>query len=257
MKRASLLFAIALPMGLTAQVRVDSTLQLTGGTDSLRQVYGLSLPGSGNDALTAAMEQSGQHRSAAPLPGAIWAIVVESLDGPPVPGTQLLVRVPAPEPQPLLSVNGEGPWPIVLHGAAQLDSTLTSAGTWLSLIFDGAAFQVMNGRVRTAEECPSTMVAAPGGYCIDREETEALDFPTASLHCGTQGKRICSWGEFHAACEQRVELELNDMLNNWEWTNSTADSNQQVRAAGNGSCTAAQRVNGTTTTRAFRCCFTR
>jgi hypothetical protein len=249
----------ALALTAAAQVQSDHPIVLEGLSPETRQVIGLDASIAPHAALNASVERSGTYRFALPEAGAVWVVDLEGTDSGPVAGTHLLVRAPEGAlGSPALLFNGTGPYPVVLPGGAPLDTTLTAAGTLLSLVFDGTGFQVMNGPAHVRRPCPEDMVAVNESYCIDRFETAPpLNFFDAALACGAQGKRMCAWGEFHAACEARQQLGLTDMVDNWEWTNSTADSNLNVRTVGGGDCQVNQRVNAQTNTRRFHCCLTR
>lgn len=258
MKRNLVILLCLASLSALAQVEVDRYIELVGASPADRQVLGLPASLEAADALAAGVAQAGTHRFVEPAPGAVWEAQISGLDGAPVPGTQLMLRVPAnATANNTLLVNGQGPYPITLGGSAPLDSTLTAPGTLLSVVFDGNTFQVMNGPVRTLQACPAEMVEAFGSYCIDRSESPSQNFLDASLACAQAGKRMCSWGEFHAACAERDALGMVGMIGNWEWTNSTADSNFFVRTAGGSDCETVQRVNGTMNNRTYRCCFTR
>ena len=240
-----------------AQVRVDRPIVLDGPTDADRQVMGLAPWSAPGELLNAAGEQAGTHRFATAVPGAVWTVQLPALADAPQAGTHLRSPSrPTRAPRPAFR---ERPWPyaMLLPDGTAPDSTLLLEGTLLSLVFDGTDFQVMNGPVHARRNCPDDMQAVTESYCIDRNEQAVLNFYDAAMACGVQGRRLCSWGEFHAACEDRVALGLNGMVNNWEWTNSSADSNFNVRTAGLNDCQANQRINGLSNTRNFRCCLTR
>ena len=241
-----------------AQVRIDAPVLLDGPDPAQRQVTGLPPSTEADAVLSTTVEQTGVLRFASPPAGANWAVELPALDGSPQPGTHLLIAVPeGATTQPALLLNGLGPYPIALPGGAPLEDDLTEPGTLLSLVFDGSTFQVMNGPVHRRRDCPTDMVAVTDSYCIDNTEGALLNYYDAAMACGMQGKRLCSWGEFHAACEDRVALGLTDMVDNWEWTNSTADSNFSVRVVGGGDCQVNQRIHAGQNTRRFHCCLTR
>ncbi len=252
------LIASLIAVAVHAQVRIDRPVQVSGPTDAQRQVTGLTSSTEAGEVLTATVDQSGVHRFDTPVSGLPWQVDLPALAVAPQAGLHLLVSVPSDVVGPVsLLLNGTGPYTLALPDGSPLDASLTEAGTLLSLVFDGSGFQVMNGPVHGRYDCPVDMVTVNGSYCIDGTESPPLNYLDASLACGNQGKRLCTWGELHKACNDRVALGIIDLLNNWEWTNNTADSDFNVRTMGLGDCEANQRIHGVNNTRNFRCCLTR
>ena len=105
--------------------------------------------------------------------------------------------------------------------------------------------------------CPAGFAQVNELYCIEISERDTLDFRDASVACGTADARLCTWGEWYAACVQGATLGLSDLTGNWEWTNSAANSDNGVRNVGYASCSHAGVTNGYTVARNFRCCFRR
>jgi hypothetical protein len=241
---------------MAAQVSVDRPVLLTGAAGSDRQVLGLRDAQIANDALNAASDQAGRaHGTAATAP---WSFETPYLTGAPTPGTELRAASPAPQPgNAVLMLNGQGPYAVLLAPGMPLAGNLLPQGTMLSLVFDGTAFQVMDGASHARRSCPEGLVAAGSQYCIEPTEGAASDFYEASVDCVQRGLRLCTWGEWMQACIDRASLGLVNMIGNWEWTNNTANEDLGVRGVGNTSCTGVGVFNSTTTTLTHRCCYSR
>ncbi|MCB0764751.1 MAG: hypothetical protein KDB84_08610 [Flavobacteriales bacterium] len=252
-------FTCMLPQLLGAQVRVDGGIRLVGQDPSDRRVSGLAPSTNAADALSAGVEQAGTYRLANSVSGSDWTMEVAGLDGAPDLGTQLVVRAPGTVPGPVaITINGHGPYPVTYGPDEALDGASVTAGAIFSVVFDGSAFQVLNGPVHSLRDCPTGMVAMNDGLCIDQVEHPAgnRDFFAAIELCADQGRRLCSWGEWYVACVNGPALGVQAMTGNWEWTNDAGNSDGQARWVGNSSCTTAG-VSATTVTTRFRCCYSR
>ena len=255
----AILLAALAPVAF-AQVRVDRPIVLEGATPDQRQLRGIEAHNEPTGALSAAMEVSGSYRTATPGAALVWELQFDGLEGPLEAGTHLLVKAPAPSSPagPLeLSVNGAGPYEVISAPNVPVVNDQVLEGTMLSLVFNGTAFQLMNGLVHQRRACPTDMVAIDEQNCIEPLERAAQTFYDASLACMAENKRLCTWAEFHLACQQRDELGLQAMVNNWEWTNSSADHNFNLRVVGQTNCTASTRMHGGTISNPYRCCYTR
>ena len=85
-----------------------------------------------------------------------------SLSTAPVEGLHLLVRCDEDVQGALsLAVNGAGPYAIRRGPDVPLLGEEVPAGTVLSIVFDGAVFQLINGVTHARRTCPGSMVAAP------------------------------------------------------------------------------------------------
>ncbi|MEZ4739553.1 MAG: hypothetical protein R2818_09435 [Flavobacteriales bacterium] len=243
---------------LSAQVSVDGPILLTGTTNEDRQVTGLPSSTGPDHVLTAGVVQGGAAEYAAAVNGTSWNIDLPAFGTSPSAGTHLIVRAPAPSAGPIqLQLNGSGPYP-VLRGLQPMNGTELTEGRLLSLVFDGSAFQVLNGKADQRRDCPTNMVDVNGQFCMELTERGSTDFFTAALNCSAQDRRMCSWSEFHVACLRATELALTGMTNNWEWTNNTANEDNSVRVVGSGSCiSAGNGISVGSVPRTYRCCYTR
>jgi hypothetical protein len=244
-----------------AQVNVDRPVLLTGDAPDLRQVTGLPASTTPAAVLSTATEQGGQHRYAqASANGTMWHAELPSLVGPASAGTQLLVTCPTVTNGAVaLEVNDQAAIPILTSLGTPLNGDTYPAGTILSLVFDGSAYHVMNGRANALRACPNGMVAVNEQYCIEQDERPASDYFQASLTCTTLDRRLCSWGELYAACMSATTLGLNNMVGNWEWTRDSANEAGNIRMVLQFSCSATSTRAATETTLPIvsRCCYSR
>jgi hypothetical protein len=247
-----------LSMPLMAQVHVDRPIHLQGPEAGDRQVLGLPATIAPTAALSAALEQSGAHRHVQVDGAAVWSVSVPGLSDAPVAGTQLIITLGAPAANTdALLVNDHGPYPITLGDDGPLPALPT--GAVLSLVFDGDRFHVMNGTVRQPRSCPENTVAVDDMFCIAPNEHPqgATGLFPAIMACHEAGMRLCSWGEWLMACQQREALGLNAMTGNWEWTDDMANEDLGARMVGQFNCTSASAGHVLNQNRPFRCCYSR
>ncbi|HQW87318.1 MAG TPA: hypothetical protein PLH93_09045 [Flavobacteriales bacterium] len=254
-----LLACLLIAASVHAQVEVDRPVLLTSPSDSARRVMGLSDPLEEEDALNARSAALGSFRSATASggPNAWSAALTPTLVTTPPPGLELLLRIPYMNTGAVsLTLDGLGPFAVEEAPGDPLDSADVPAGLMARLLFDGSAFQLVNGRPARSRSCPSGFVEVTSQFCIEPDQRDTVDFQEAALVCGALGARLCTWGEFYVACVRASQLGLNDMVGDWEWTNNSANGNMGVRVVGVTSCT----IGGTAfaldpPARSFRCCF--
>ena len=241
-----------------AQVHIDRPVILTGPISGDRQVFGLPESSVAGDLVSTSALQKGSGRSVAVPPGAVWAVDLNG-DAAPLPGMHIVVNAPAPTAgQILITFNGHGPFTLENNVAESVTGPSIPEGTALSLVFDGEAFQVMNGAVRIRRTCPEGAYGVNEELCVERIEHPASDFFEAVLTCGDLGMRLCTWGEFIVFCQASAAGEIQAASNNWEWTGDASNENGCARVVGASSCLSAG--NGLVTNsiaRAFHCCYSR
>ena len=243
---------------LYGQVQVDQSIRLEGNAPAERQLYGLTESTLPQAVLTAGVEGAGTHRFASATDGPLWTVDLPSFTGPPVAGLHLLVRSDGTSSGSLsMNLNGYGPFPITRGPSEALQADDVPLGTVLSLVFDGAAFQLMNGTAHRKRDCPAGMIQASNQFCIEQTERDLTEFFDAALACSQQGSRLCTWGEFIVACENAATLGVQQMVGNYEWTNNAANEDGGVRVAGNLNCRQAAVVAVVGFPRKFRCCLSR
>ncbi|MCB9162888.1 MAG: hypothetical protein H6592_00425 [Flavobacteriales bacterium] len=244
---------------LMGQVVTDRSVILTGAFPEDRQVTGLPDSEASDAVLTTTTERRGAYRTAAPVAGNVWSIDLGTLTAAPPAGTQLVVVAPAPTSGDIdLLVNGHGPYPLLAAVDVRADGAEIPEGTALSVVMDGSSFQIMNTNVRPRRPCPEGMLTVNARYCIEPVEHPPVDFFAAASTCGSQGMRLCEWGEFITACQRAGEIGLAGTTNSWEWTNDASNENGSARVVGAGSCLSAGNAIVTgSIDRNYRCCYTR
>lgn len=241
-----------------AQVHSDRRIELVGEDPGSRQVLGLPVDQDVNTALSAGVEQSGDHRFAVALLQDGWEIELPALIGIPEAGTQMFVKIPeGASGNAQLRVNGTGPYPIVLAPNSALEASDVPDGTVLSLVFDGSHFHVMNGTVHSRRPCPDGMVQVNSQFCIEVDERAPESFFQAAVLCAADGRRLCTWAEFHRSCVQQVSLGLQNMVGNSEWADTAANEELNALVVGRISCTSGGATSTTIYDNSFRCCYTR
>jgi len=253
------LFFLCWPLFGAAQIQIDGPLRATGTTPMDRQVTGLRDPIVAEAPQTAGLEQSGAHRMAEPLPGATWIITLPLLSVAPQPGTHIVVKAPTATNGPIvLTVNGHGPFAVLTTALQPIAGGTVVPGTMLSLVFDGTSFQAMNGEGYARRACPDGSAAVNEQFCMGIGQQPASDLYQAILSCGDQGMRLCSWGEFYAACMNAAVLGLNSMTNDWEWTDDASNEIGSARIVGLGACAVAgNSIVTNSVDRTFHCCWSR
>jgi hypothetical protein len=257
--RAVLIALLALPLGSTGQVTVDAPIQLSAAEDALRQVTGLSLPASPSEAVSVAALRSGTLHTVEYTEGN-WSILVDSDLLPLSMGTSLsiLIGIPAGDGPLTLLVNGTGPYPVRYGTDIDLSASSITAGSIINLVFDGAVFQVMNRPADPLRPCPTGTVAVTDQLCMDMLPAGTLvGYYGAAQACGARGLRLCSWGEYVAGCDRRVQLGIT-ALGQYEWTSSTCNEDGYARVVGLSACISAgcSAADGSVQ-RAYRCCTER
>ncbi len=254
-----LLATVLLASPALAQVQVDRSVRLTAPVDSARRVTGLADATSEAEALNLRTAAMGRFRTATAggTPDA-WTIALAPALTDTLPaGSELLLRIPASNTTAVtLTIDGLGPFAVEEAPGDPLDSADVPAGLMARLLFDGTAFQLMNGRPSRTRPCPSGFVAVTDQFCMEPGQRDTLDFREAAMACGALGARLCTWGEFYTACTRAAQLGLNDMTGDWEWTNNSANADMGVRVVGYSSCTVAATSGALDPpARNFRCCF--
>jgi hypothetical protein len=258
MRIASILFAI-LPLALPAQMLVDKPIVLTGPDAPSRQVTGLAPSAASDAVLTAGVEQQGSYRTAAPQAAGVWAVDLPAMSGVPENGMHGVIIAPANTGTTVsILLNGQGPFPLVSRSGVPIDGTTIPEGAPLSVVLANGELHCLNGPAYARAPCALGTVAVSNTLCMQPVEHPASDFFAASITCGDQGLRLCSWGELAAACSNAAALGLIGMANNWEWTNDASNEDGSVRIVNAAGCTSAGNALATgSTPRAFRCCQTR
>lgn len=242
-----------------SQVLLDKPVMLEGADDASRQVSGLRNADSAVDALNARSLQYGAYQYAEVLGGDAWQATLTPSATTLQPGMRLILRVQnGSNGAATLDVDALGAVEIKKDGDRPLEPGDVAPGETVSLVFDGTAFQLISARRLDRKPCPAGTAAVGELYCIELVEHDSTDYPAAAIQCGSQNMQLCSWAQWYVACTRATELGLQNMIGNWEWTNSPANSDIQARVVGQSTCTQAATTNGwDLTNRFFHCCFRR
>jgi hypothetical protein len=257
-RRALLLFPLLAPLCAMAQTIADRPVELVGPTSADRRITGLADAGMENDALNARTAQAAGFAYGVASGGNAWSISVMPAITALVPGMRLHVLVQASNTGPVtLQIDALAPWPVRKNGTLELEAGDLADGEVAAVIFDGSAFQLVNARRRDRRDCPGGSVAVNELYCIETAQRDTATFFNGGALCASLGGRLCSWGEWFAACSDAVALGLADMVGDWEWTNNAANSDHSARVVGQSSCSQSGTTDTYTFSRAYRCCYKR
>ena len=241
-----------------AQFEVDKPFVLNGTLGSDRQVSGLGQPVEENALISVSALRSGAVNYATAIGTNNLQVNIEPALGDLVAGTMLNLFITNNNSGPVsITVNSLSSVPLYKNISNDLAAFDIMTGQIISVIYDGSAFQLLSGRSIERRECPVDMAEVNDLYCIEIEERDTLHFHNAATICGDLDRRICSWGEWHGACQDN-SISLNNMIGNWEWTNTTSNADQSVRIVGSISCTISGNSPAQPTpARNFRCCLSR
>lgn len=240
------------------QFEVDKDLILNGILGSDRQVEGLGDPVNEDALINAENIQFSKVNYAITTGVDDLEVDIEPFPTSIISGTSLFLFISTTNTNSVsLTINGIGPYSIKKNVNEDLAPADLQAGEVVRVIFDGTNYQIVNSRTVEKRECPVGFVAVNDQFCIQANEQDTLHFFDAAIICGDLGGRLCTWGEWHAAC-QDTSLQLNDMVGDWEWTNSTANGDQLVRVVGAWSCySAVTSPSQNILARSFHCCYAR
>ncbi len=261
MTRALALALSLLPVSLTrGQWDLPVRLELAGDSVVDRHITGLAAPLEATDGAAAVVLREQQ---------ATWvhAHGVNALTGdwPQVPlplaGDHPLITVvpDSTNTGPVtLSLPGTGAVPVVKYATAPLDSADLTAGLPVDLAFDGTAWQVISPLPRP---CPPGMFPASRDVCIERQPTDSANFYAAANGCANRQRRMCTFGEWIAACTMPNGILLNSIVD-YEWVDHAANSGNDAKSIGlNNNTFLPDCLSGGTrvplTVLSYRCCSDR
>lgn len=262
--RRSLLFfsivsALSIPGIAAAQVRSDRPIALEGGDANDRQVIDLHDAAQEGDALNARSLRNASYRYAEVSGTTQWTVVLQPALTQVSPGLCLLLRSTEGNSGPVtIDLGTAGTFQLRKGPGTLLAADDVLPGETVSVVFDGTAFQLIAARPEARRPCPPGSVAVNTQYCIEVAQHDTAEFDMASITCGQQNGRLCTWGEWWTACYMSETLGLQSMTGDWEWTNNAANADQYVRVVGQSSCTHSATSGGWgSLQRSFRCCYRR
>jgi hypothetical protein len=126
---------------------------------------------------------------------------------------------------------------------AQFNDSLGSSGEWECVVVDGGG---------GPSDCPPGFVVLNAKVCIEQNEKASADtWYNANRACINADYRLCSTGEWIAACENAT---IADATGNWEWTDDSSGTG--FMTLGFDRCTRFIG-QGPTFPQYFRCCVDR
>lgn len=147
---------------------------------------------------------------------------------------------------------------LLIRGSLNFNEIPLDSGVFISAIFDGNQFIVLN---KIGRKCPNGFIDVDNNFCIEINEGPIVDFWTAVDSCGNKDAKICNWGQWYIACK-KLGTSLNDMTNNWEWIDSPHNymsANQLktwIKISGNSGCQEQNRMPPEENNLIrVRCCF--
>lgn len=241
-----------------AQLAVDKPVVLSG-TAGERHISGLPVGTAPEHALNAGALLAGSYLYCQASGTDALTANTDPAFTAPIVGRNLLVAITAMNTGAVtIAVNGAAAVSVVKSGSLSLEAGDLQPGMVASLVFDGSAYQLTNARRIARRDCPSGFTQVTDLYCIEPTAHDTLYLDSAAVVCGSLNARLCTWGEWYFACTQQGGLALQNMGNQWEWTNSTANGVGAARVVGATSCThAGVGPAYDTLARKFRCCYDR
>lgn len=256
----ALLTAIGVAGALSAQWDLPVPVVMNGDSTEDRRVTGLAAPLDGSDGLAAGLERTHALTwiSATGTDSLVAAWPAIAL--PPAGHLPRITLVPDTTNRgPVtLSLPGTGPVPVVKYAVEPLDSADLQAGIPLDLAYDGAAWQVISPLPRP---CPPGMFPASRDVCIERQPTDSANFYAAANGCANRQRRMCTFGEWIAACTMPNGILLNSIVD-YEWVDHAANSGNDAKSIGlNNNTLLPDCTSGSTrvplTVLSYRCCSDR
>ncbi len=234
-----------------AQIRTSAPIHLNGTADQ-RAILGLAHPASDSALVTVQVVASGSINWAeaimdadtivlntTPMISALRDGLLLRFRSPVSPATALWIRVSDLLPHPFQRPDG-----------MPVNHADLKAGVVAEVVFNDGRWTYLNPSSRS---CPTGSLAVNSTFCIDAEQTAGLEFYEAIRHCGERGGKLCSWGEYVAACSL-VGTSLAVLFDEWEWLDDTANHTHTALQAGRTSCQS-QRSTNVWVTGDTRCCY--
>ena len=215
---------------LCAQWDVPVRVALDGDSAEDRRVSGLAAPMVGNDGLAAGLERT-HALTLISATGTDSLVAVWPSIGLPITGEhpRITLLPDTTNHGPVtLTLPGTGAVPVVKYAVEPLDSADLQAGIPLDLVYDGAAWQVISPLPRP---CPPGMFPASRDVCIERLPTPSSNFYGAANGCANRQRRMCTFGEWIAACTMPNGVLLNSIVD-YEWVDHAANSGNDAKSIG-------------------------
>lgn len=252
---AGLVFTLCQAHG---QWELDGRLVLDGDSAADRRVTGVAGASAPQDGTTPA-DHRAQLLVEAEAQGLDQLnVTLDPAPGAYVPGLGLAFVPQAANTGPVtLDVNGLGPRDVLGMGSQPLDSANLRPGMPVHVVYDGAAFQVVNAM---DPACPTGYLPVSTSVCIQAQPNGPLNVYAAAGFCTQRGARLCSFGEWAAGCAMAGGFLPS--VSDFEWVDHAANDANKVKRMGwdavlqEASCTQGGLALPSTAT-PFRCCYER
>ena len=228
MKRIASIIAIIIVQHAGAQWNVATKVVLDGGTPVARQITGLALPQSAAQGSSAAADRVNATTYAVASGSNALTLALTPTLSIYAPGMRIMFTpTEVNTGDATLDIDGVGVVPLRKYVNAPLDSADLRPGVPLQVIFDGAAFQVVN---QLHPACPAGYMPLGREACVEIAAHDSLNWYSANVYCVSHGARLCGFAEWIQAC-----LQTNSILpsvSNYEWVDNAANSNNTAKTMG-------------------------
>ncbi|MCC6400051.1 MAG: hypothetical protein IT227_04740 [Flavobacteriales bacterium] len=215
---------------LCAQWDLPVRVALSGDSAADRRLSGLAAPLEGSDGLAAGLERTHAltwiSATGTDSLTADWPSI-----GLPVSGghPRITLLPDTSNHGPVtLTLPGTGAVPVVKYAIEPLDSADLQAGIPVDLVYDGMAWQVISP---LPHACPPGMFPASRDVCMERLPTPSSNFYGAANGCANRQRRMCSFGEWIAACTMTNGILLGSIVD-YEWVDHAANSTNDAKSMG-------------------------
>ncbi|MBX2980724.1 MAG: hypothetical protein KF905_15660 [Flavobacteriales bacterium] len=226
----ALLLVLASGVRLHGQWTVPVKLELSGTLPEQRQVSGLAMPDATDAGVSLDAERT-QYTSTSSTSGSqvLSALLVPAPTAYQSGMTITVIPTEAHEAGASITLNGLSPQPLHARNGAPVMAGELPVGVPSRLVFDGNAFVVL-GTVGTA--CPEGYSAVGSSVCIADSSAAPRNFFEANLYCRQQQARLCSFGEWVAAC--RADAAFFTTVPSAEWVDHAANLTETAKTVGHG-----------------------
>lgn len=256
-----LLFTLVGP--LMAQWDLPARLELDAGTPQGRQVTGLADPLHADAAV--GLSALAHRRATTAVATGSTVLNATLVPAPDVlsPGMVVtIIPLEHNEDDPSLTLDGFAAYPITLRNGEGMKANTLRAAEPYHLLFEGDRFVLLGSG---GDTCPAGYSTASARSCIADSSTAPMDFFAANLHCRAQGARLCTFGEWTAACQRLPGFFAT--VPSAEWVDHAANLQVTAKVLGHGEngstpgagagCTFGGYGDPSTDSFRVRCCFDR
>lgn len=241
-----------------AQLELPKPLVLDGAAPAQRQVTGLAAPLQGDAGVSANADRTNATAFAqAQGTNALTLALTPTLTAY-APGLRvIMVPTAVNSGDATVDIDGLGPVPVRKNVNMALDSADLHPGVPVTMVYDGATFQLVN---QTYPGCPVGYSAISPDVCIADQSNDSLSWFAAVRYCADRGARLCGFQEWIQGCLKLPAFV--GTVSDYEWVDSAANYTNMAKNMGwtdtatAGDCHAGNRQLTTAKFRS-RCCYDR